>query len=151
MLCFHDPPSPWPIRPTSDNSVGMTSVWPSMLQSVDWWRHNYYSYFLTPLSVTAPVYYTFCQGQTFCLFDPTEQDANYEKYDKITHKSIRAAIQCTYKLKIHPTIMRIPHSQQLGHTLLLIIPYRPTVIIIGLYLINKNYPFPAYNVVAEQK
>ena len=38
--------------------------------------------------------------------------------------------------------MMIRHNQQLGHTWLIKIPYRPTMII-GLYLVNNNSPFPA--------
>ena len=44
--------------------------------------------------------------------------------------------------------MRIPHNQQLGHTWL-INYHRPTMII-DLYLVNNNSPFPAYNVVVGQ-
>ena len=37
--------------------------------------------------------------------------------------------------------MMIPHNQQLDHIWLIIVPY-PTMII-GLYLVNNNSPYPA--------
>ena len=37
--------------------------------------------------------------------------------------------------------MKIPHNQQLGRAWLIVVPYRPTMII-GLYLMN-NSSFPA--------
>ena len=46
--------------------------------------------------------------------------------------------------------MRITHDQRLGHTWLIIVPYRSTIII-GLYLKNNSAPFPAQNVVVGQR
>ena len=38
--------------------------------------------------------------------------------------------------------MKIPHNQQFGRARLIIVPYMPTLII-DLYSINNNSPFPA--------
>ena len=39
--------------------------------------------------------------------------------------------------------MSIPQNQQLGHIWLIIVTLLMPIMIIDLYLVNNNYPFPA--------